>query len=353
MNTYARGYRLPGYGSFKAPPLPPVRRVDGDLRRLVASISPTQAERQQASKSQAFLRSVLRRACAGDKRLPTLRPGDFLGGSYMRHTKNRPLDDVDLYLPMDGTGLLHYVSGVVVGDADGSGNCDNPFLKGIYDASGGYTASRLVTQAIQRVLARIYPSATTVRRDGQAINVKLSSYGLGLDVVPCFLVHPRRGGRDYYVISAGGDRADWIMTNPKLDLENIQALDDLRGKLLRPVVKVVKHWNQIKNAGRLRSYHTEILCYNHFWANPIASMSQGVASFLAKAPEAIAAPCPDVTGLGGPIDRYLSAHARVSSVAAARDAAIRSRVASETEARGNYAQAVGIWRGVLGRGFGG
>jgi len=39
---------------------------------------------------------------------------DFLGGSFARHTKIWPLDDIDIFFPMDG-GTLVYVQTLLSG----------------------------------------------------------------------------------------------------------------------------------------------------------------------------------------------------------------------------------------------
>lgn len=86
----------------------------GDL--LTNSINIREGIRTIASTSQQNLREFLQGECERDSSFPpVLRTvdNDFLGGSFARHTKNRPLDDIDIYLPLDGANLFYYEHGVI------------------------------------------------------------------------------------------------------------------------------------------------------------------------------------------------------------------------------------------------
>jgi hypothetical protein len=83
---------------------------------LTNSINIREGVRSIASTSQQNLREFLRSECERDSSFPpVLRTSDkdFLGGSFARHTKNRPLDDIDIYLPLDGANLSYFEHGMV------------------------------------------------------------------------------------------------------------------------------------------------------------------------------------------------------------------------------------------------
>jgi hypothetical protein len=71
----------------------------------------TQGYRSQASDSHNALREYLRTENDRDKSFPPIlknADSDFIGGSYGRETKIWPLDDIDIYVPLDGFGLVYY-----------------------------------------------------------------------------------------------------------------------------------------------------------------------------------------------------------------------------------------------------
>ena len=78
--------------------------------------------RAKASDSQNHLRDFLTSEHSHDGTFPRiLADSDFLGGSFARHTKIWPLDDIDIFTPLDGEGLTYVRSGqklpyTVVGD---------------------------------------------------------------------------------------------------------------------------------------------------------------------------------------------------------------------------------------------
>src|SRR5258708_7970635 len=106
----------------------------------------------------------------------------------------------------------------------------------------------------------------------------------------------------------GSGNRIWKTTNPKVDESISKLLHDHHNKNLKPIVKLLKYWNQEKNAGRLRSYHLEALIWKILRAYPgkITNYSQGIVYFFNNAAAVIAANCEDPTKLGGFIDLYLS-----------------------------------------------
>ena len=86
-------------------------------RFLQQEIAISTNARQGASRSQNYLRSILRGKAENDTSFPeilTSEDSDFLGGSFARHTKIWPLDDIDLFLPLDGAGLVYRSGGRVL-----------------------------------------------------------------------------------------------------------------------------------------------------------------------------------------------------------------------------------------------
>jgi hypothetical protein len=247
--------------------------VDGAFEQfLAAQINISKGTRRRASVSQQHIREFLVDEHDRDPFFPRILEGaDFLGGSFARHTKVWPLDDIDVYFPIDGQGLVYTKRGLaqpftVVTD----GVLDeNPLIMDPERwMSGNYISSRKLIDGFAEVLGRHY-HASKVRRIGEAVNVRFTqganeeSDGLGFDVVPGFLLHPQNPGeREFYMIPDGED--GWIRTNPRLDQEISDELNRNNGRTLRKGTKCVKWWNDQKLGGRLRSYYIELAVMRAF-----------------------------------------------------------------------------------------
>ena len=275
----------------------------------------------QASKSHTYVRELLANKSESDLLFPRLVEGDFLSGSYARGTKNPPLNDIDVMMPIDGAGFFPIRNGIQWNAVvRGSEKFDNPLLRQL-DVRG-LLSSRRVMELFQKGLEDSYPSST-VAKDGQAVNVWLDSYGFGIDIVPCFHVIPMDGSQDVYYIPAGSQSDGWTLTNPKVDQRISDALHEHHDKKLKPVVKLIKLWNDLKNGGRLRPYHLETICWYVFDAYPgkITHPGLAVIHFFQNAAQHLQALCPDATRIGGHIDSYLSYEDRQHSIGTIQQAA--------------------------------
>lgn len=272
----------------------------------------------RASDSHNYLRDALKNKQASDRAFPWMVEGDFLSGSYIRGTKIHPLDDVDVVMVLDGTGLYANKGGTLLNASiRGSGGHGSPVHSFI---EGGNLDSRRVIDVFARALHETYPSST-VSKAGQAVNVRFT-YGMGIDVVPAFHIVPNGGDGlvEHYFIPQGGNSQWWISTNPQIDRRIGDWHDNAKGNRLKPVIRLVKSWNQLRNNGRLRSYHLEVLCWTAFQNTAITDYSTALRYFFSVAGGLIATTCPDPTRLGDPIDRYLSVADRQASIEAANNA---------------------------------
>jgi len=278
--------------------------VFDDLLSREINISTTQIT--QGSTSHNYIRTLLDNKCEYDSNFPWLAGGDFLSGSYARGTKIYPLDDIDVMVVIDGTGLLAIQNGQVLpATVRGSNKFGSPILN--YLGNDGLLSSQVVLQLFQNALKQSHPESK-VNKDGQAINVQLKASGIGIDVVPCFHIIPNDGSQDVYYIPVGYGRDNWMITNPKLDQAISDTLHDRHNKKFKSVIKLLKYWNKKENSERLRSYHLETVAWYIFYHHPsiMNGYADGLKYFFQYADQYLSQQCPDATGLGGPVDSYLS-----------------------------------------------
>jgi hypothetical protein len=257
---------------------------------LERKINMPQGTRSKASDSQNHLREFLRSEASRDNRFPRVlsdADADFLGGSFARHTKIWPLDDIDIYLPLDGANLFYMNEGnrlpyTILSDGPRVGN---PLLL-LKWMSGVYVSSSKLIQGFAEVLKRHNPR-TEVRAGGQSISMRMThgetrdSEGLGYDVVPCFSLKPDNPNECPFYLMPNG-RGGWIRTNPKVDASLTDILQSYNGKLYRKLVKLIKYWNSIRLDGAFSSYYAELALAKAFWNRQgnnqlIGSLSEGLA----------------------------------------------------------------------------
>lgn len=218
--------------------------------------------RSRASVSHNRLREILDDENANDTTFPRILSAvddDFLGGSFARHTKIWPLDDIDIYLPLDGAGLVYTspAGNLPYQVQSDDASLTNPLLAAPNRwMVGSSISSRKLISEFAAVLREHYPTTTRVRHAGEAVTVTLSSE-LGFDVVPCFSLAPWSSGENpFYLMPDGND--GWLRTNPRIDTEVSGTLQERNGKTHRRAGKLLKWWNDNRFGGRFDSYYVEL-----------------------------------------------------------------------------------------------
>jgi len=326
--------------------------VQAAFDKLLGTIGLSASQKSQGSTSHQYVRGLLDKKWQSDSSFPWLVEGDFLSGSYARGTKIHPLNDIDVMVVLDGTGLTAFDKGQTLNaEVRGAGTAGSPVNSYTYNQFG-HISSKMVLEKFHDALKETYPNSE-IKKHGQAVNVWLDSYQLGLDIVPCFHIMPRDGRRDFYYIPAGGDQHTWLSTNPKIDKEIVDAMDTFHDGKFKPVVRLLKHWNEVHNASRLESYHIEtVAVYALGWEQKITDHADGVRRFFSNAGIHLQNPCPDMTQLGGPVDTYLSQEARQATVQKLREALQHLTTPPSAGLITLPAHQLGGWRKIYGVSFG-
>lgn len=279
------------------------------------------------------------------------RGGRFLSGSYARETKIWPLDDINVMIVLDGHGLVPISGGIHLDAEVRRSGMQGSAITKHFDANN-FVSSVSVLEVFRDALKDTYPDSE-IKKDGQAINVWLESYGLGLDIVPCFHIVPRDGSQDFYYIPMGDGNTMWKSTNPKIDQRISDNLHVRHDRKLKPVIKLIKYWNKTQDSDHLRSYHIEAVAWYVFHAHPakIIDYASGVKYFFDNAPTLLANNCKDPTGIGGFIDLYLTPEARQQSIQKMQQAQ-RTIGATPPSIFGNSIGQMSGWRTIFGQQFG-
>ena len=139
-------------------------------------------------------------------------------------------------------------------------------------------------------------SLSQVRRNQEVVNVYLTSYEVGFDIVPVWEIE----NESYYLMPIGEGRSIWKLTNPFKDEIIINDLNKKHNELLKEIIKIMKYWFKKKKIKSPRSYHLEAIIYYIFInLTPIYTYTQGLkvcfSNLLIK--KDLLTQCPDPTGL--------------------------------------------------------
>jgi hypothetical protein len=134
-----------------------------------------------------------------DEVFPVSYPGIHIAfGSFARRTKIRPLDDIDLMFGLTGQGATYTIlSDRVTVTSSGEGSRLHR-----YRHSGADTVCsvRILNAFKSRLQDVAQYAQADIRRNQEAVTLKLVSKDWNFDIVPCFITSEDAFGRTYYLI---------------------------------------------------------------------------------------------------------------------------------------------------------
>ncbi len=265
----------------------------------------------QASKAQQEIRSRL--AAHLDV------PDSLLTGSYPRHTKIFPLDDIDI--------LLIRNQGRVEVQTDGS----------------GISPSKAIDQVAEAV-GKAYPFTATVKKQARSVNTLIEGLDFGFDLIPAWLRHP-----DGYWIP-DTDSNTWIPTDPEAHSRMMTEANARLQQRLKPVIKMAKHWNR-NNFALLRSFHLELICKNIFETYELPNYPVGMASILLLLSVHLAKPMMDPIYNACRVDKPLSKEDQEKLANRITNDSQRAVEAVRLEQAGMHDAAIEKWKYIFFKGF--
>jgi hypothetical protein len=268
-------------------------------------------------------------------------------GSFARRAKIRPLDDIDVLVllscaetsvrqsPNDPhTWWLHLES---------STSSLAAFPDGF-----GYVNSTKILNKISSTLDKVsHYSRADIKKNMQAVTLKLASYSWSFDLVPAVPVSDGNGGIAYYLIPNGS--GNWLRTDPRIDEKNIQARNRQHGGNLLATMRLLKYWNKRVHKPRLPSYYFETLVLQVFaYAPTIVNLPDAVKYFFDHCPSYLWGQCPDPKVLGPALDEQIDSETKYRVSTALSEAATFAGYALSNERLANHKEAINNWTRVFG-----
>jgi predicted nucleotidyltransferase len=276
-------------------------------------VRPDSKEAQDASNRQQQIRGHVRSELAVDR--------DFLTGSYARHTKTKPLKDVDIF--------------VVLNDSEAD----------YLDKPPDDILDRLL-----EILEPHYPGRVEKGNRSAKVDFAISSgvddQVVSFDVVPAFAIEVgyripdrREGG--------------WIKTNPEIHKQKATEANAAFSERWKPVVKMVKKWNDHHDKPVKPSFLLEVMALELIDPPWGGSYPREVRQFLASAHVRLDETWLDPAGLGPPVSSRLSENPSEKEAArrALREAEAKATEAIRLEQSGRVGAALDAWQELFGPRF--
>lgn len=294
--------------------------LDDAFRKFKTRLELNEREQKNASRRHTEVREYLAKRFAIER--------SFLTGSYARHTKTKPLKDIDIFFVL-AQAEWHYRD------------------KG----------PSVVLGAFHESLAKEYGEAQ-IRKQARSINVNFGVTAdvedntdyriISVDVVPALEV-----GTHYEIPDQEAKK--WIQTNPETHAERATAAHQAFSKEWKGLVRMVKYWNNNPKHGADRPIKPNFLievmaleCLHGGWQGRFDYELQALFATLG---DRILDEWPDPAGLGPPIsdgmDKARKQRAREFLLSASQDATVAINHARQ----GRHGEALKAWRSLFGPKF--
>jgi len=272
----------------------------------------TKTESADAQKRHTEVRGCIKQDFGVDR--------DFLTGSYARHTKTKPLKDIDVFFVLDSSESWRRDEPPV--------NTLNAFEKCLRKT---YDTVELNRRCVTVEFDKVYQ---TEEDGGQVLSV---------DAVPAFPID------DGYEIP---DRilGEWVKTDPEVHAQQATAKNEELGRNWKPTVKMLKKWNAEAGKPIKPSFLIEVMA-QELLDPPFSTYPDELINFFSSAQEGILDDWPDPAALGPPISDQMDAQMRNNAQQKLRDAEKIADRAMRAEDLGNISEALALWRQLFGSYF--
>jgi predicted nucleotidyltransferase len=294
--------------------------VDDAFRKFKSRLELNDREQKNASQRQTEVREYLELKFAIGR--------SFLTGSYARHTKTKPLKDIDIFFVLEESEK-HYRS----------------------------KAASVVLDAFYDALVEKY-GKNAVRKQARSINVdfgvvvdaddKTDYRILSVDAVPAF-----ETATEYEIPDSASGK--WIKTDPEIHKSKATAAHQAYSSEWKGLVRMVKYWNNNPKHGKDKPVKPNFLievmaleCLHGGWGG---EFDREIQAFFATLADRIFDLWEDPAGLGPAIsndmDQARKQRARELLLAASRQAS----VAIDHVRHGRNGEALRVWRDLFGPRF--
>lgn len=284
--------------------------VNDAFRKFKSRLEISDKEESDASRRHNEVREVIRAKFAVDD--------DFLTGSYRRHTKTKPLQDVDIFCVLNSEKEGHYLqkpSSCLIED----------FRKVLVDH---YGADNIESDA--RCVIIRFGKPTGVEVEDEKV--------FSIDVAPAF------ADENDYKIPNSGAQTDWLKTNPKVHADKSTEANKLFNGEWKPMVKMIKRWNSFHSCPVPTSFLLEVMALDILYPPFSGGYGRELKAFFATAATRVHEIWPDPAGVGPNVCDGISQAQRQEAAIKMKETGKAIDQAILLEGRTSYDAANRIWR---------
>lgn len=250
---------------------------------------------------------------------------DFLTGSYARHTKTKPLKDVDIFCVL-GEDERHYRR----------------------------KEPSVLLGAVEDALAEKY-GRSCVKRQRRSVTLdfgikpdaedKTDYRVVSFDVVPAFAL-----GDDYEIPDTGtnGSAGGWTKTNPRIHADKAVAAHQGYSNEWKGLVRMMKYWNNHHDKPIKPSFLIEVMVLEILHAPYGGDRDREMQFFFATLAGRIHETWNDPAELGPPVSDAMDAARRDTAARALRGAEREAAHAIDLTRQGRQGDALRAWRTLFG-----
>ena len=222
-------------------------------------------------------------------------------GSFERHTKIRPLDDIDLMICFSASNN---------GDRrtyceyDGSIHItaipfDHEHLLVTEDALD-LNSTKVINRMIKKLSQLKDYSKAEMHKNQEAATLKLKSYTWNFDIVPCFFTES-----GLYLIPDGC--GNWKETDPRIDNERTTRINQSHEGNILNIIRLIKYWNSQKHTIKIPSYMLECMVLSVYENKPKKNnykLSTDICELFKEIAIRIMSSVPDPKGIQGNLNPF-------------------------------------------------
>jgi len=295
--------------------------VEEAFRKFKSKLELNEREQQNASRRHTEVREHIRLKFAIDR--------DFLTGSYKRHTKTKPLKDIDIFFVMAESERKKYRD----------------------------KSPKVVLDDFCSALVEKY-GKDAVRKQGRSVNVDFgvvvdaddnTDYRvLSVDVVPAFVA-----GDDYEIPNADTDL--WMKTDPEIHAEEARAAHQAFSNEWKGMVRMAKYWNNNAKHGKDKpikpSFLIEVMALECLHGGWQGRFDYEVQAFFSSLADRVLDEWPDPAGLGSPVSDGMDARRKARAKELLQAASHEASNAIHLARKGQNGEALRAWRQLFGPKF--
>lgn len=286
--------------------------IDEAFAKFKAKISePTEKERKDASRRQQDIRAHMDGSFDVDR--------DFLSGSYARHTKTKPLKDVDIVCVLGPNESKYREKGPAA----------------LLNAVADVLAKKFGRDQVE-VQRR---SVSVTFGDGEEETV------MSFDVVPAYDMGA------HYEVPDTKSIAQWTKTDPEVHKQKATEKHHAYSQEWKGLVRMVKTWNRHHEKPVKPSFLLEIMALELFDGDFGGDYRYELKGYFSSAVTRITEEWEDPARLGPPVSDSMDLPARLKARAELLAAAEECSRAIYLEREGKVGEALRIWQGIFGPQF--